>query len=358
MKSRITIVVLSCILSIIIGLVIARGGGRVVSAIEKRKPLIGFSMDTLKESRWQADREFFIKRAGELGADVLVQAANSDDARQIQDVQALISRRVDVLVVVPHNGAAMAKGVKLAHEAGIPVISYDRLTTDCDLDLYITFDNVRVGELQAKFVVERAPKDQPMRIVRIYGAKTDNNARLFKEGQDKVFNPLIKDGKIVVVHEDWADEWRPENAKKIMNAAITKVGTTFDAVVAANDGTAGGAIQALTEEGLAGKVLVTGQDAELAACQRIINGMQAMTIYKPISKLAPAAVEVAIKLAKGKPVVALGSIDNGQVRVPTILLDVVPVTRENMAETVIKDGFQSFDDVYRGVPAELRPQKP
>jgi D-xylose transport system substrate-binding protein len=358
MKSRITLVVLSCVISIIIGLVVARGSGRTGGVTEKRKLLIGFSMDTLKESRWQADRDFFVKRAGELGADVLVQAANSDDARQIQDVQALISRRVDVLVVVPHNGAAMAKGVKLAHEAGIPVISYDRLTTDCDLDLYITFDNVRVGELQAQFVVEHAAKDRPMRIVRIYGAKTDNNARLFKQGQDRIFDPLIKDGKIVVVHEDWTDEWRPENAKKIMNAAITKVGATFDAVVAANDGTAGGAIQALTEEGLAGKVLVTGQDAELAACQRIVNGTQAMTIYKPISKLAPAAVEAAIKMAKGKPVIALAGIDNGQVRVPTILLDVVPVTKDNMAQTVAKDGFQSFDEVYRGVRAELLPQKP
>ncbi|MGI8438052.1 MAG: sugar ABC transporter substrate-binding protein [Chthoniobacterales bacterium] len=354
MKFRVFLVVVSCVVSVITAFVIARGGGAHETAKGHARPLIGLSMDTLKEERWQGDRDLFVAHAKELGADVLVQSANSDDTRQISDVQALISRRVDALVIVPHNGGAMAKAVNMAHEANIPAIAYDRLITGCDLDLYMTFDNVKVGKLQAQYLVDHLPKGGAKKIVRIYGAKTDHNALLYKQGQDHVLQPLIDKGEFVVVHEDWAEDWKPENAKKIANAAITKVGPNFDAILASNDGTAGGAIQALSEEGLAGKIMVTGQDAELSACQRIVNGTQAMTIYKPLSRLAKQAAETAIKLAKGKPVIATGSTNNGQVDVPSILLDVVVVSKGNMRDTVVKDGFHKEADVYRGA-SEAQP---
>ena len=350
MKFRIFLVVTSCVVSVITGFVLSRGGSSAESVKARAKPLIGLSMDTLKEERWQGDRDLFVARANELGAEVLVQSANSDDTRQISDVQALISRRVDVLVLVPHNGGAMAKAVNMAHDAGIPVLAYDRLITECDLDLYMTFDNVKVGELQARFVVDRLPKEGRKKIVRIYGAKTDHNAVLYKQGQDNVLGPLISRGEFEIVHEDWTQDWKPENAKKIANAAITKAGPNFDAILASNDGTAGGAIQALSEEGLAGKILVTGQDAELSACQRIVNGTQAMTIYKPLSQLAKQAAEIAMKMARSKPVFASGKINNGKVDVPSILLDVVIVTKDNMMDTVIKDGFHQAAEVYSGTP--------
>lgn len=350
MRFRVFLVVASCVVSLITGFLLSRGGSSAESAKARAKPLIGLSMDTLKEERWQGDRDLFVARANELGAEVLVQSANSDDTRQISDVQALISRRVDVLVIVPHNGGAMAKAVNMAHDAGIPVLAYDRLITDCDLDLYMTFDNVKVGELQARFLVDRLPKDGKKKIVRIYGAKTDHNALLFKQGQDNVLGPLVNRGEFEVVHEDWTQDWKPENAKKIANAAITKAGPNFDAILASNDGTAGGAIQALSEEGLAGKILVTGQDAELSACQRIVNGTQAMTVYKPVSQLAQQAVEVAIKMARGKPVFVPGKINNGKTDVPSILLDVVIVTKDNMMDTVIKDRFHTVDEIYSGTP--------
>ena len=356
MKLRIFLVVASCVVSLITGFVISRSGSSTESVRARAKPLIGLSMDTLKEERWQGDRDLFVTRARKLGADVLVQSANSDDTRQISDVQALISRRVDVLVIVPHNGGAMAKAVNMAHDAGIPVLAYDRLITDCDLDLYMTFDNEKVGELQAQFLVDHLPKDRKKKIVRIYGAKTDNNALLYKRGQDKVLAPLIDRGEIEVVHEDWTQDWKPENAKKIASAAITKAGANFDAILASNDGTAGGAIQALSEEGLAGKVLVTGQDAELSACQRIVNGTQAMTIYKPLSQLAKQSAEAATKMARSKPVFALGKINNGKIEVPSILLDVVVVTKENMMDTVVKDGFHKAAEVYRSLP-EAQPSR-
>lgn len=350
MNARILLVLVSCVLSIVIGLVLSRGGSVVKS--DHARPLIGLSMDTLKEERWQSDRDMFVARAEALGAEVKVLSANSDDTRQLTDVDALITSGVDAIVIIPHNGRAMAAAVEKAHAAGIPVLSYDRLITDCDLDLYMTFDNVKVGELQAKFLAERLPAGRKMRVIRIYGSKTDNNAFLFKQGQDNVLRPLIDAGKVEIVHEDWAEDWKPENAKKIANAAITKAGRDFDAILASNDGTAGGAIQALIEEGLAGKIIVTGQDADLAACQRIVHGAQTMTVYKPIRNLANQAAEIAVKLAQRKPIIARDELDNGRVKVPSIFLDIVAVTKENMEETVIHDGFLKKADVFQGAEAK------
>jgi D-xylose transport system substrate-binding protein len=346
MKTRITLVILSCLVSVALGLVIARKRP-VASSAQRARPLVGLSLDTLKEERWQGDRDAIVKQVGALGADIKDLTANGDDSRQVRDVEALISMGVDVIVIVPHDGAAMAAAVERAHVAGIPVLAYDRLITGSDLDLYMTFDNVKVGELQARFLAERFAKaGGKHKVVRIYGSKTDNNALLFKQGQDNVLEPLIAAGTVEVVHEDWAQDWKPENAKRIMDAAITKVGPAgFEAVLASNDGTAGGAIQALIQEGLAGKVLVTGQDAEVAACQRIMAGTQAMTIYKPLTQLATKAAEVAVKMARRQPIVAKAEINNGRTNVPAVLLDVVSVTKENMLETVVKDGFHKAEEV-------------
>lgn len=352
MKLRITLVLISCALSVLTGLVLSRGGGGGKTTSRRARPLIGLSMDTLKEERWQGDRDRFIARANALGADVEVLSANSDDNRQIKDVEALITKGVDAVVIIPHDGAGCAKAVELAHQAGIPVLSYDRLITGCDLDLYMTFDNVKVGELQAKYLADTFAKTPgKKRLVRIYGSKTDNNAFLFKQGQDNIIGPLVAKGEVEIVHEDWAQDWRPENAKKIANAAITKAaapaGTLpFDAILASNDGTAGGAIQALIEEKLDGKILVTGQDAEKAACQRIVAGSQSMTIYKPLKELASKAAEAAVKLAQRRPIVARAELDNGKVKVPSIFLEVISVTKDNLRETVIADGFLKEADVF------------
>jgi D-xylose transport system substrate-binding protein len=354
MNIRNILMVASLALSVLIGLVVARGGQASGSSGGASTasgggygstPIIGLSLDTLKEARWQADRDLFVKKATELGAKVEVQSANSDDNQQIRDVESLLTSGVKVLVIVPHDGLAMARAVEMAHKVGVPVIAYDRLITKSDLDLYISFDNVKVGELQAQFLVSHLPNGKG-RIVRVYGSQTDNNAKLFKQGQDNILNPLIKKGDIKVVRADWAEDWKPENAKRIVNAAITDTGGKFDAVLASNDGTAGGSIQALSEAGLAGKVIVTGQDAELAACQRIARGTQAMTIYKPLKVLATKAAEAAVAMAKSKPIIASQTINNGKVDVPTVFNPVYAVTKDNLRSTVIKEGFHSEAEVY------------
>ena len=359
LTARNWLVVASFAASAALGLTLARRGGGPAAPSASARPLIGLSLDTLKEERWQRDKSTFEAKAADMGVDLLIQAANSDDTRQMQDVQALISRRVGAIIVAPHNGAAMAKAVTLAHEAGIPVISYDRLVTGADVDLYVSFDTVRIGEMQAEALLAKLKgRRRPARIVRIYGAKTDHNSFLMKDGQDKILGPLIARGEIKVLHEDWAEDWKPENAKKIMNAALTRHGHGIDGVLCANDGTAGGAIQALSEEGLAGKVVVVGQDAELVACQRIAAGTQSATIYKPTVLEVDAALDAAVKLAKGRPVVARDEIDNGFAKIPTILRDTIVVTKENLMDTVVKDGYHSYDDVYKGVPDAQRPKRP
>lgn len=359
MKSRITLVLASLLLSVLVGLSLSRGrddaGGE---RDARRAPVIGLSMDTLKEARWQGDRDTFVERAGELGARVEVLAANGDDTVQIGDVEKLITSQVSVLVVVPHDGVAMARAVRLAHDAKIPLLAYDRLIRDSDLDLYVSFDNVKVGEQQAKYLIDHLPTPGKGRIIRVYGAKTDNNALLVKQGQDRALAPYLERGDITVVHEDWAENWTPENAKKIVNAAITANGRQFDAVLSSNDGMAGGVVQALTEEGLAGKVLVTGQDADIVALQRIAAGTQAMTIYKPLRTLARGAAELAVRLGQRRVVTAAQTVDNGAVDVPSTLFPVITVTKENILSTVVADGAASYDDVYRSVPDGARPPRP
>lgn len=319
-----------------------------------KKITIGFSMDTLKEERWQRDRDLFVARCEELGAKVLVQAANGDDALQNAQAENLLTQGVDVLLVAPHNAKTAAVIVDSAHRMGVPVIAYDRLIRDADVDLYVSFDAVRVGEMQAEYLVKRKPQGN---YVLIGGAPTDNNALLFREGQMNVLKPLVDRGDIKVVSDQWAKDWQAVEALKIMENALTRSNNQVDAVVVSNDGTAGGAIQALAEQKLTGKVLVSGQDADLAACQRVAAGTQSMTVYKPIKKLAWKAAEVAVLLARKQPAPeATRTVPNGRKDVPSILIAPIAVDRDNLMQTVIADGYHKLEDVYKDLPKDQWPK--
>jgi len=336
---------------------VVSSGNDTASKTEKKKDdkiVIGFSMDTLKEERWQHDKEMFEAKAKELGAEVKTLAANGDDAAQLSQAEQLISEGVDVLVVVPHNAEASAAIVEKAHKEGIPVISYDRLIKNADVDYYVSFDNVRVGEMQAKAIVEKAPKGN---YVYIGGADTDNNAHLFRQGAMNVLKPLEQKGDIKIVYDQFSKDWKPEEALKNMENALTANNNNIQAVVAANDGTAGGVIQALAAQGLAGKVPVSGQDAELAALQRIVEGTQTMTVYKPIKAIATKAAEMAVALAKGEKIETNQTVSNGKIDVPSVLLDPIAVTKDNIVDTVIKDGYQKLEDVYKNVPKDQWPKQ-
>lgn len=319
------------------------------------KLIIGMSMDTLKEERWQKDRDIFSAKVKELGGEVKVLAANGDDATQMSQAEQLISQGVDVLVVIPHNAEATAPIVDKAHKEGIKVISYDRLIKNSEVDYYISFDNVRVGEMQAKAVTDKVNKGN---FVYIGGADTDNNAHMFKQGAMNILNPLKEKGDIKIVYDQFSKDWKPEEALKNMENALTANKNNIQAVVAANDGTAGGVIQALAAQGLAGKIPVSGQDADLAAVQRIAEGTQTMTVYKPIKAIATKAAEMAVALAKdGKVGDAGKKVNNGKIDVPSILLDPIAVDKTNLADTVIKDGFHKLEDVYKNVPKDQWPKQ-
>nr|WP_305147696.1 D-xylose ABC transporter substrate-binding protein [Anoxybacillus gonensis] len=329
-------------------------GGSESSKKDDDKIVIGFSMDTLKEERWQRDKELFEAKVKELGAEVKTLAANGDDAAQLSQAEQLISEGVDVLVVVPHNAEASAAIVEKAHKEGIPVISYDRLIKNAEVDYYVSFDNVRVGEMQAQAIVEKAPKGN---YVYIGGADTDNNAHLFRQGAMNVLKPLEEKGDIKIVYDQFSKDWKPEEALKNMENALTANNNNIQAVVAANDGTAGGVIQALAAQGLAGKVPVSGQDAELAALQRIVEGTQTMTVYKPIKAIATKAAEMAVALAKGEKIETNQTVSNGKIDVPSVLLDPIAVTKDNVLDTVIKDGYHKLEDVFKNVPKDQWPKQ-
>ncbi len=325
-------------------------------ASKSQKPKIGLLMDTLKEERWQKDRDYFVEHANELGAEVLVQSANSDDIRQNAQAENMITEGVDALVVVPHNGKVAATIVEAAHRAGIKVLAYDRIINDSDVDLYISFDNERVGELQADYLVRLVPKGN---YVLLGGAPTDFNAILLRRGQMNVLRPYLDSGDIKIVADQWCKDWQPIEALKHTENALTRADNRVDAVVASNDGTAGGAIQALAEQKLAGRVPVSGQDADLAACQRIVEGTQAMTVYKPIKPLAYKAAEVALRMIRGEPIPeANRTIFNGKIEVPSILLEPIQVDRSNLVETVIKDGFHRLEEVFKNIPRSRWPRPP
>ncbi len=324
------------------------------SEVPGKKIKIGLSLDTLKEERWQRDRDIFVARAHELGAEVLVQTASGNDSLQNSQAENLLTQGVDILVVVPHNGVTSAAIVQAAHRSGKKVISYDRLIRNSDVDLYISFDNVEIGRMQGRYLLENVPKGN---YVLIEGAPTDSTSKLYRDGQMEVLQPAINRGDIKIISEQWARDWQASEALKHTENALTKSKNNVQAVLAANDGTAGGAIAALKQQKLDKKVFVSGQDADLVACQRVVEGSQAMTVYLPIQVLAGRAAEVAVAMAKGETLPdANQTVNNGKKEVPSILLKSIAVDRKNMVETVIKDGFHKLADVYKNLPKNEWPK--
>ena len=298
-------------------------------------PKIGFSIDDLRLERWAHDRDYFVAAAKKLGATVDVQSADANEARQTSQIENLISRGMDVIVIVPFNGKVLANTIAEAKQAGIKVISYDRLILDSDIDAYVSFDNDRVGQMQAQGVVNARPTGN---YYLLGGSPTDNNAKLLRDGQMKVLQPQVDAKKINIVGAQWVPEWNPTTALSITENALTSNNNRIDGIVASNDALAGGAIQALAAQGLAGKTAVSGQDADLAAAQRIEQGTQTMTVYKPLKLIASTAAEMAVNMAKNKPTNFTSKMNNGKKEVDTILLTPIALTKSNI-DTLVKDGY-------------------
>jgi D-xylose transport system substrate-binding protein len=302
---------------------------------DAKNPKIGFSIDDLRVERWTRDRDYFTAAAEQMGAKVFVQSADASEQRQIAQIENLISRGVDVLVIVPYNATVLNNAISEAKKAKIKVVSYDRLILGADVDAYISFDNAAVGEMQARSLVDLKPKGN---YYLLGGAPTDNNAKILREGQLKVLQPLVDKGDIKIVGRQWVKDWSNAEALSIVENALTANANKIDAIVASNDGTAGGAIQALASQKLAGKVLVSGQDADLAAVRRVIAGTQAMTVYKPLKQIATSAAKLSIQLVRNEKPAYTTQLDNGFKKVDTLLLKPVLLNKANV-DLVVKDGF-------------------
>lgn len=318
---------------------------------EKDKIVIGFAMDTLVHERWLRDRDIFVATAREMGAEVILQIAYSDSREQERQVQYLLDQGIDVLVLVPHDAVSAAAMVKKAKDRGVKVISYDRLVKNADVDLYISFDNVKVGELMGQAAVSQTPGGN---YLLLNGSEGDNNSAMFRDGYMSVLEEQIQKGNIKLVGETWVVDWLYENALADMQKAVD-TGEKIDAIIAGNDTLASAAIHVLTEKRLAGAVTVVGHDADLDGCQRVVEGTQYATIYKPIDIEATKGAEFAVMLAKGGLIQVNDTINDGRYDVPYYKIDPILVTKENMVDTIIKDKFHPMEDVYVNIPKEEWP---
>jgi D-xylose transport system substrate-binding protein len=259
----------------------------------------------------------------------------------------MIKSGIKVLVLLPHDATRASRIVDAAKAASVKVISYDRLVLNSDVDLYITFDRVEIGRMQAGYLLKVAPKGN---YVLIGGSPNDEGAKSLHNAQMSVLQPHIDLGDIKIVADSYTRDWLPSEAYLATLKAIESSHGDIAAVLASNDGMAGGAIQALKEHGLAGKVAVSGQDADLLALISIAQGTQSMTVYKPVTSQAAKAAEEAVGLAKGEIPHTEAAISNGKIKVPVILLKPVVVTKENIKSTVVQDGFQSLKSINQALP--------
>lgn len=317
-----------------------------------KKIVIGLSLHNLIDERWQRDRDLFESEAKKSGAEVITLAADGNENTQSRQIEALLEQHIDVLAVVAQNADSLTSVIEKAHRKGVKVLAYARMIKNADVDFYVSIDNVKAGALQAEEIIKKAPKGN---YVYIGGGETDNNAVLMHEGTRSVLSQ--HQDQIQLVADQYSADWKPEEAAKHMKQAIKETHGNIQGVIAANDGTAGAAIEALEAAGLGdGQVPVSGQDAELEALQRIAEGKQTMTLYLPIDKMAKAGVKAALDMAKGNIPSSNNKISNGKIDVPSNLLELVAVNKDNLTTTVIKDGFAHLEDIYIHVPKAEWPQ--
>lgn len=316
---------------------------------------IALLLPETKTTRYEtADRPFFEAKMKQLcpKCEILYSNANQDANLQLSQAEAALTNGAQVMVLDPVDSAAAAIIADKAKAQGVPVISYDRLILNSDgVSYYISFDNEQVGKLQAQSLVDELAKQGKTnpQIVMINGSPTDNNAKLFKAGAHSVFDPLVAAGKLTIAKEYDTPDWSPDQAQNQMQQALTALGNKVDGVYAANDGTGGGAIAAMKSAGLSPLPPITGQDAELAAIQRIIAGEQFMTVYKAIKPEAEAAAEMAYALLTKAPVTgATAKVPNGKLDVPSLLLTPLAVTSANVGDTIVKDAFWSLEQICAG----------
>jgi len=351
MKKKIIWRIISSIMALIIitSCTMKEDPSKEISPVEAPRIQIGISFDTFVLERWLRDRDVFVSTATDLGAEVNVQNANGDSAEQLKQIQYLMDKKMDAIVVVAVDtgDALLASLLRKAKSEGIVVVCYDRLIQNVGADLYISFDNEKVGLLMAQAVISQVPEGG--KIAAIFGPDTDNNVLQVISGVKAVLSANNQE----LVYENQAPGWKEEYAFEYVNECLEQVGEV-DAIICGNDALAGMALKALAERQMADRVCVVGQDADILACQQIVEGYQYMTVYKPINALAKQAAQHTIDLVQGKPIRVnqveedknYMVIDDGTYQVPFVCLEPIDVTRENIDEVIIDSQFHFREEVY------------
>lgn len=318
-----------------------------VSSLALAEVTVGVSWSNFQEERWKTDESAIKKALDEAGATYVSSDAQSSSSKQLSDVESLIAQGVDALIILAQDSQAIGPAVQAANDEGIPVVGYDRLIDD-PRAFYLTFDNVEVGRMQARAVFEKMPEGN---YVMIKGSPTDPNADFLRGGQQEVLQEAIDAGDITIVGEAYTDGWLPANAQRNMEQILTAADNAVDAVVASNDGTAGGVVAALTAQGMDG-IPVSGQDGDHAALNRVALGTQTVSVWKDARDLGYAAGQIAVALADGT---AMSDVDGavswtspGGKELTAKFLAPVPVTADNLT-AVVDAGWIEKDKLCQGV---------
>jgi D-xylose transport system substrate-binding protein len=309
--------------------------------------VIGVSWSNFQEERWKTDEAAIKAELDQHGATYISADAQSSSAKQLSDIESLIAQGADALIILAQDAQAIGPAVQAAADEGIPVVGYDRLIEDSRA-FYLTFDNVEVGRMQARAVLEAAPKG---RYVMIKGSPTDPNADFLRGGQQEVLQPAIDAGDIEIVGEAYTDGWLPANAQRNMEQILTATDNGVDAVVASNDGTAGGVVAALTAQGMEG-IPVSGQDGDHAALNRVAKGTQTVSVWKDARDLGREAARIAVSMAKGTQ---MNGIQNSELwtspagtEMNAVFLAPQPITRDNLS-VVVDAQWITKDALCQGV---------
>lgn len=318
---------------------------------------VGFSVGTTKEERWVKEIELARKFAEEHGIELIAQSADDDANKQMTQIESMVNQGVDVILISAKDSESAGAASKIANEAGVKVISYERGVNNGPVDYYVAFDAVQVGEVQAQMLVEKHPKGN---YIYLHGGPEDALVPMYIEGNEKILRPYIDKGDINIVSEQYCIGWNPDEAMKHTENALAKVQNDVVAVLAPNDSTAGGVIQALRAQGLEGKVGVSGQDGDLAAVQRIVEGTQTGTAFKYLPALNETAMQMAVDLALGKTeevdAKVTGTTDNGYADIPTVHVPVIHVNKDNIDAVIIGTGFHPLEKVYANIPKDQWPE--
>ena len=312
----------------------------VTPTTEAAGPVIGLSFDSFVIERWTRDRDVFVSAANELGAEVNVQSAGGDVDVQISHIKHFIDIGVDAIVIITADAVRLADILKEAKNKGIPVICYDRLVMNRNVDLYISFNNETVGKEMANAICSKVPDGGT--IVEIMGPESDNNVPQVMAG----FDSVCQEHNMKISLKYNCENWRPELAYEFVNEHFDEI-SKADAIMCGNDALAGEAIHALAERGYAGKIFVTGQDGDLEACQRLVEGTQLVTVYKPVDVLARKAARYAVQLANGENIDATETFFDGSQQIPYVAIEPSGVTVDNLDKIIIDSGFHLRDDVYK-----------